>query len=457
MITSIHIKGFKSFKDTSITFAPFVAIAGLNGVGKSNLFDAIQLLAKLSETDIRAAFQGQRGEAYELFSKYEDGTFADEMIFKVEMLVQNKIKDKWGEEAEVKYIRLVYELALKRKTDAKGIEKIYIEKEELKQIAKDSDTWLKTFFGTKLPTWFPKTIGGRVPFISTEEGTNEKLTIRLHQDKGSRGRPRPSEDLEQTVLSSVFTVEFPHVLAVKEEMKQWHFLQLNPVELRKSSPRLSARDFMQPDGSNLASALFRMKSENAFVMNDISRTMAGLVSDVKFIDVVDDVREKRYVLRATMADGPIFTAEVLSEGTLRMLALCTLLYDKKYQGLLCFEEPENGIHPTRIPQILKVLQRLKTTFDEHTDSDEMPPLRQVVLNTHSPLVIGHISATENIDTLTYFAQMLTNIEDHKKIKITKFTPVIQSKQFTLFDDYNQQQQKISQNMLATYLNHDEYN
>lgn len=52
MPTRIRLQGFKSFEDTEIRFGPFTCIAGANGVGKSNLFDAIQFLRDLTEFPI---------------------------------------------------------------------------------------------------------------------------------------------------------------------------------------------------------------------------------------------------------------------------------------------------------------------------------------------------------------------------------------------------------------------
>jgi AAA15 family ATPase/GTPase len=48
MITQIEIDGFKTFKDFKVELAPFQVIVGANGSGKSNLFDALQLLSRLA-------------------------------------------------------------------------------------------------------------------------------------------------------------------------------------------------------------------------------------------------------------------------------------------------------------------------------------------------------------------------------------------------------------------------
>ena len=45
MLTSLKINGFKNLLSVDVRFGPFTCIAGTNGVGKSNLFDAIRFLS----------------------------------------------------------------------------------------------------------------------------------------------------------------------------------------------------------------------------------------------------------------------------------------------------------------------------------------------------------------------------------------------------------------------------
>ncbi|WP_288331478.1 AAA family ATPase, partial [uncultured Alistipes sp.] len=56
MITKIEIDGFKSFRKFSMTFSPFTVIAGINASGKSNLFDALELLSRLADNDLKESF-----------------------------------------------------------------------------------------------------------------------------------------------------------------------------------------------------------------------------------------------------------------------------------------------------------------------------------------------------------------------------------------------------------------
>jgi|GEM_PF-3286084 len=83
MITRIEIDGFKSFSNFVMDFSPMTVVAGANASGKSNLFDALQLLSRIAEVDdLRVAFGEQRGDAKELFTQYDDNHYAEQMTFR---------------------------------------------------------------------------------------------------------------------------------------------------------------------------------------------------------------------------------------------------------------------------------------------------------------------------------------------------------------------------------------
>jgi hypothetical protein len=56
--------------------------------------------------------------------------------------------------------------------------------------------------------------------------------------------------------------------------------------------------------------------------------------------------------------------------------------------LLCLEEPENGMHPSRIPAMVRLLQDIPVDVNEAVEADN--PLRQVLINTHSPSVVAEV-------------------------------------------------------------------
>ena len=90
-------------------------------------------------------------------------------------------------------------------------------------------------------------------------------------------------------------------------------------------------------------------------------------------------------------DGTTHAAKALSDGTLRFLALAVLEADPKATGLLCLEEPENGIHPERIVAMLTLLQDIAVDVEDAVSDDN--PLRQVIINTHSPAVVAQVPAS----------------------------------------------------------------
>ena len=236
MITYIKINGFKSFHDFEMEFTPLTVIAGVNASGKSNLFDALQLLASLAETDLKTAFGEQRGNPSELFTQYGEDWYASEMEFLIEMLVNRKVKDNWSSEAELKYTRLRYKLKIKRFTNERGFEDLVVVDENLTNLKHNEDQWVKNYISKEyLEHWRPKVKLGKrgIPYILTKED-NGILTIEVPKD-GTAGNRKTfsAQNASQTVLSTFKTVEFKHILAAKEEMKSWKFLRLNPDDLRE--------------------------------------------------------------------------------------------------------------------------------------------------------------------------------------------------------------------------------
>jgi len=452
MITKLEIDGFKTFHQFDMEFSPFTVIAGANASGKSNLFDALELLSHLAEVDMKTAFSRQRGEAVELFTKFDEEDYADEMSFGVEMLVDKKIDDTWGGEAELKYTRLRYELKIKRSRNVRGMDDLIVEHESLVNLKHSNDEWISKHIIPKYrELWRPKVPQGKrgIPYILTEI-ENGVLTIRLPQDgRPGSGKKTPAHSVQQTVLSGINSIDFPHAFAAKEEMRKWRFLQLNPEALRKPSSYL-AKNIVSHDGENLAAALFRMKSDDNFVLKDIARRLNNLLPTLVDIDVYDDSLNKQFIIKVRNEDGREFSSRVLSEGTLRLLALCVFLYDDNFGGLICFEEPENGIHPYRVKAMVDLLNDLVVDF-----TDDLFPLRQVIVNTHSPVLIGEVfKLGQQVSVSVWFSQLVTKFikvgEQKKKILATKMLPVTSSSQGLLFRT-SEEEQKMTQAEVKQYL------
>ena len=431
MLTRIEIDGFKTFREFAVDLVPFQVIVGPNAVGKSNLFDALHLLSRLAETDLYAAFQNLRGEPDDMFSLSTPGRRMETIRFAVEVLLDPRVRDPWGVEVKPKHTRIRYELTLIRKSSNGKVDRLYVAHEAAKPIQKKDDTWATKFISSGFRGTYAQYVKGRAaPWLDTvvKEGV-PSFTIR--QDLRA-GRTRPADAAESTNLSSMTSAEFPHLFALREELRAWRFLQLNPEALRGACSMLAANR-LSHDGSNLAAVLARIKNETPpgdsgiGVLSDISVTMSHLVPGIRTTDVIEDKKRREYRIEIVMQDGNVFPSRVLSDGTLRILALVVLMDDPSEHGLICFEEPENGVHPFRLGQMIQMLRKHSAQLrDEAASPDEL--LKQVLVNSHSPVVLKHLEPEQML-----FADVITWVAPPPESSIARCTRLrrVQSK---LFED-----------------------
>ncbi len=402
MLTRLKVRGFKNLLDVDLRFGPFTCIAGANGVGKSNLFDAMSFLSALAEKPFVEAARcvrdesGQHGNAENLFHRTRTG-HDPEMEFEAEMIIPSEGIDDLGQPAKAAITFVTYKLVLgSREDDAGSLE---LKSESLDRITQ-KDALDHLLFPLK-PEWRKSVLQGRraSEFISTDDSESGRV-VKLHQEgvSGAALR-RPAESLPRTVLSSVNAAESPTALLVKRELQSWRQLQLEPSAMRRSD------DFRAPrrvgvDGSHLPSALFHLARlsqaqpklgyllDESQVYGQVANRLSELIDGVRDIRVDRDEKRESLTIMLRDHDGREFPARDLSDGTLRFLALSILELDSNTPGVICFEEPENGIHPERIPAMLRLLSDMCT--DTNTAIGPGNPLRQVIINTHSPALVTQV-------------------------------------------------------------------
>lgn len=193
----------------------------------------------------------------------------------------------------------------------------------------------------------------------------------------------------------------PTALVARREMEAWRMLRLEPAALRRPDT-FSAPVHLATDGSHLPATLYRLACQAregdetlardetvaAGTQGRIEARLAGLVDGLHEITVDRDEKRELLTLYARDDGGISHPAWALSDGTLRLLALAILATDPETQGLLCLEEPENGIHPARIPAMLELLHH--TAADTRLSVGPDNTLRQVIVNTHSPAVLRQV-------------------------------------------------------------------
>lgn len=402
VLTRLQARGFKNLLDVDLRLGPFTCIAGANGVGKSNLFDAVLFLSELADKPFLEAARKIRGGEHPggLFRAHGDKT----MFLAAEMLIPGEGEDEFRQRAEASatFVRYELELRLEPAGDQGLREGIRLLRENLSYIAKGDAARRLAFPHSR--DWLDsvvRTSYRRTPFISTDEG---KGIVHLHadrmqsEDKARRGGGKPAgfavATLPRTALSSAQNAdETRTAVLVREEMRNWRLLQLEPSAMREPDD-FQSPDVMTTNGAHIPATLYRVVSNGGDpehegrVYATTANRLAELVEGVRTIRVVRDDTHKTLTLLMADRFGLELPASALSDGTMRFIALAILQQDPLETGLVCLEEPENGIHPERIEAMLRLLSDI--AVDPEMPVDDENPLRQVVVNTHSPLVAGHV-------------------------------------------------------------------
>jgi predicted ATPase len=386
MLTRLEAHGFKNLLDFSVDLGPYHCLAGPNGVGKSNFFDAIRFLSLLTDQtlpDAALAVRGGRSEGsdpLELF--WSDGEErVSELRLAAEMLVEPEVVDDFGRSAQVSATHLRYEIVLGYETlPGNGhLGHLVLRSERLS--ATPTSPLRFAHHPELLKAVGPESTG---IWLSTHAASDGPAQIHLHDEDGSDGGREAIEasKASRTLLASVNTTTRATLLAARREMQSWRALALEPSALR-SPDSFHADPHLGIDGSHLPATLHRLISEAgepALGEQLCARLATRLASLVSARGIRVDVDEARRLLTLEVreAGGGVLPARALSDGTLRFLALSVLSEDPSFRGLLCIEEPENGIHPSRAPAMVELLGDLPSDVikPEH-------PLRQVLVASHS--------------------------------------------------------------------------
>jgi len=342
MLKNLTVRGFKSLKDVTVEFPRMAVLFGPNAAGKSNLLDAIQALSRIGtqRTLADALSEPIRGYPIEAFS-FPSGGLA-------ELLSASSAQ--FSLEADLARKRDSYRYRVNVEI-APGSGALAVADEFLTALGKDAD---------------PKGTAA----IELVEG---KLRVRR---KTEAGKPR-NEPLRQNyaILSDprLGRPLYPAIEGARSELSDWRTYYLDPrVAMRAAQPPSDVRD-IGVLGGEIAPFLYRLRGEHPKHFHAVSRTLRSIVPSVGELTV--DLDKRRGTLDILIRQAGVdYSSRIVSEGTLRVLALCAIAVNPWGGSLLAFEEPENGVHPRRLELIAQLLLSLALEQE-----------RQVVVTTHSPL------------------------------------------------------------------------
>lgn len=379
MLLRLHVKGFKNLLDVDVRFGPFTCIFGENGVGKSNLFDAIRLLSLLAEgmtfpaaTQAIRVASGRSARASTLFTRL-GGWSSESLSLQADMLVARENLDDFGNPAEAAARLLRYRLVL-------GLEgaRIKLLEESLERIAKLEGKDLLSPLGAAAD-FVADASQRRTPFMRTDGGV-----VKTAQD-GHQGNDKSTvvEKAPKTVLGAQEDGQFPTVLAARREMQSWTRIALEPSSMRSPS-RYNDPDRVDEDGAHLAATLHRiarLEDDHEAVFARVANRLHALLPEVQRVHLEDDKPAEEWTVIVTMHDGVAYPTRALSDGTLRFLVMAVLAEDPQANDVLCLEEPENGIHPDRVDAMTRLLRDIGSP-----PASPEERFRQVIVNTHSPVL-----------------------------------------------------------------------
>ncbi|MEU7886916.1 AAA family ATPase [Microbispora bryophytorum] len=333
MITRIEIDGFKSFLDFQLDIPPFLALVGPNSSGKSNLFDALDYLSLAGWEFKDPLLASRRGRPHELFHRVSKGQPVARFDIRARVLGQ------FGHGLFVEVFESGAELDDEGVPEARGI--------------------LATPGGASagLPGW-----------------VNNQLT---------KGREARDQALQALAGEKADAPRYMKLL--NRELGGWRLHRPDPDRLRSWS---SAADHgpLRTDGSNLATVLGRLKAEGA--IEELLVDMVALIPDIAGIEPILDDRRQEWTFDVLVDGQGAVPSTLLSDGTLRVIALLAALHDPDHAGVLLIEEIENGLHPSRLAELLRRIQGRVTDLDDPECVNR--PLRQVILTTHSPVVVSEL-------------------------------------------------------------------
>ena len=406
MLTRIEVDGFKNLVDFSLELGPYTCIAGVNGVGKSNIFDSIRFLSLLTDHTINQSAllirssEQDTGEIADLFfSAY--GNTVNRIRFAAEMIVDGRVVDDFGRPGTPSSTFLRYEVAFRHDPPSQSagpLGGLVLEREDLRHIPSGLAAEKLRFPHTKHrfrnSVIYNKRRGSG--YISTiGDGKSAPATIVIHQDGGSSGRAPPAAPAERaprTIIGTEHTAATPTILAARREMQRWRILALEPSAMRRPD-KFTDEPGIAADGGHIPVTLHHLArpaspsetSEDPHddILSRIASTLSSLVPVRTVRAVRDDVRQL-FSLELEEPDGVRLRANSISDGTLRFLALTAIAEDAD-AGVYCMEEPENGIHPERLEAMNRLLHDIAVDSYEPVAPDN--PLRQVIVATHSPYFV----------------------------------------------------------------------
>jgi predicted ATPase len=382
MFDYIKIEGFRSFKKVELEMPRLAVLIGPNGGGKSNLVDLLMLMAEAGRGELAVGVNkrgGFRNIAFGFDSSQE--VRAEFRFRELRSQISNALFV-----PEQKAFDIRYRVGLR----GLGVNfRIWEEQVRVKPPDERSFDY-----------------GGAKMIVNTIVNRNDRETV-FRSSKGAEQQVEERKSVEDIELA-IFQVRDPDkykepwsVLQQLQGMAFYRDIDVGP-DSRVRQPTLVRPDvLLLPDGSNLSSVLYSIQQGHPELWSEILEDLHTAYSDFVKLTVPagggDGKVHLRWFERPYEEEG--MSANLLSDGTLKLLCLMAILKTPDPPSLICIDEPELGLHPDWIKLVAELLEDAATRT-------------QVIVATHSPQIVAKLDpeqviVTEKVEGETHLRQLKT--------------------------------------------------
>ena len=387
-INYLEIKGFKSIQNVELKdVSPFMVLAGANGTGKSNFVDALAFLSKVIDIGVSKAVS-EFGSIENLISpKHKAG----DISYKIEFEIEKQIYQ--------------YEIMIALKNIASRVKEESLKILKSGEIIFDSDKIRKELEAKKESNTSDDLIGAGLL------GALGGLIWSAMKD---------SDQIGQDIINGVATGIGLKLLTDEKYSSDDSFLRQNkefqglknvkifridPFTIKNRRSTGNNPGELNRDGSNIAAVLEKLEKDNE-LREQIIEWMSVIVPEMQELSVQTQKIDDSKGLFFEEDSGNRFPAHMVSDGTIYALCLLVAVLTRvKQPGITIIEEPERGLHPKAISELIGFIR------------EYVSPHHPIILTTHSESVVRSLELEE-----LYFvskSQGKTQIKDVRKSGVDK--------------------------------------
>jgi len=373
MIRRIQALNYRCLRYADLSLDRFHVLVGPNASGKSTLFDVIAFLGDMIRVGVDRAIEKRTENLKDLVWNRPDENVGFELA--VEFDVPEDIKKKMPADRDYRVFR--YEIAIRESNNTWTIasERGLLMPEPYRLSSVDSSQ--KLLFPHPLPA--PSTIlagggrhGWRTILSKSPEGA-DTFNIETSDRPGKGWVTRIAFGSKRSTLGNLpeSPDSFPMASHVKSLLGNGvTFLFLDSKKMRIPVPPHLSRDSLSSDGRNFHRLVHSLKSTDPESYRAWIGHVQTVLQDLVDIRVVDREHDRSVYLTLVYNTGLDVPSWMVSDGTLRFLAMTLIPYMYRYGQVYLLEEPENGVHPLALEA---VYSSLSSAYES-----------QMLVSTHSP-------------------------------------------------------------------------